>query len=67
MSGLIEIEKSFIFGINNFSQLVLETNTYYPITAETVNDEVILRITDTNFATELGVDEDGMLYRLIEV
>ena len=60
-------EASFIFGINNFSQLVLETNTYYPITAETVNDEVVLRITDTNFATELGVDEDGMLYRLIEV
>lgn len=60
-------ECTFELGINNYSQLVLTVNTYYPIAVDVVNDEIVLRITDENFATELGLDEDGMLYRLIEI
>ena len=60
-------ECTFELGINNYSQLVLTVNTYYPIAVDVVNDEIVLRITDENFATELGLDEDGLLYRLIEI
>lgn len=61
-------EATLIFGINNYSQLTLTTNTYYPISVSVnENDEVILTISGDDFATELGLDEDGMVYRLIEL
>ena len=59
-------ECNFELGINNYSQLTITVNTYYPLSASVVNDEVILTITDSNFSTGLGF-EDGVLYRIIEV
>ena len=59
-------ECDFELGINNYSQLTITVNTYYPLSVSVVNDEVIVSITDSNFATGLGF-EDGVLYRIIEV
>lgn len=59
-------ECEFVLGINNYSQLTLTVNTYYPLSVNVVNDEIIVSITDNNFATTLGF-EDGILYRLVEV
>lgn len=59
-------ECEFVLGINNYSQLTLTVNTYYPLSVNVVNDEIVVSITDNNFATTLGF-EDGILYRLVEV
>lgn len=59
-------ECTFELGINNYSQLTITVNTYYPLSVNVVNGEVIVSITDNNFATTLGF-EDGILYRLVEL
>lgn len=59
-------ECTFELGINNYSQLIITVNTYYPLSVNVVNNEVIVSITDSNFATTLGF-EDGILYRLVEL
>lgn len=59
-------ECTFELGINNYSQLTITVNTYYPLSVNVVNNEVIVSITDSNFATTLGF-EDGILYRLVEL
>ena len=59
-------ECTFELGINNYSQLTITVNTYYPLSVNVVNNEVIVSITDSNFATSLGF-EDGILYRLVEL
>ena len=60
-------EATLQFGLNNKSNLILTKNYYYPITA-TINDnnELIVSVND-GFGTEFGVDEDGTLYRLVEM
>lgn len=60
-------EATLQFGLNNKSNLVLTKNYYYPITATINSDgELIVSVND-GFGTEFGVDEDGTLYRLVEM
>lgn len=60
-------EATLQFGLNNKSNLILTKNYYYPITA-TINEngELIVSVNE-GFGTEFGVDEDGTLYRLVEM
>ncbi len=60
-------EATLQFGLNNKSNLILTKNYYYPITATINGDgELIVSVND-GFGTEFGVDEDGTLYRLVEM
>lgn len=60
-------EATLQFGLNNKSNLILTKNYYYPITA-TINEngELIVSVNE-GFGTEFGIDEDGVLYRLVEM
>ena len=60
-------EATLQFGLNNKSNLILTKNYYYPITA-TINEngELIVSVNE-GFGTEFGIDEDGTLYRLVEM
>lgn len=60
-------EATLQFGLNNKSNLVFTKNYYYPITA-TINEnsELIVSVNE-GFGTEFGIDEDGVLYRLVEM
>lgn len=60
-------EATLQFGLNNKSNLILTKNYYYPITATiNENNELIVSVNE-GFGTEFGVDEDGTLYRLVEM
>ncbi len=57
----------FEFGLSNKSVLTMTKNYYYPVTGTINTDgELVLTVND-GFGTEFGVDEDGTLYRLVEM
>lgn len=60
-------QATIAFGLNNKSVLTLSKTYYYPISG-TINadGELVLTVND-GFGTEFGIDEDGTLYRLVEM